>query len=340
MKYFKYWTDVESRKLWSSQLWKQFMQLRIEKPAKSQDFNPVWTCDPATTVRCSNQISYEATDVGSWSFVGRREPVRNECEVIIWNISYVELRMWNQESYEPRRDNSNLCSCIYRRLKKVRTSTGFEPRNSRYRCDGRTNWAMKPLTLGAGHLWVLRRPKGMNLKFMWNISNIELWMWNQVSYYPRSCENNLWICIYRSLQKVRTSTGFEPISSWYRCDGPTNRAMKPLTLGAGHVWVLKSPRGMNLKLLWNISNIELRMWNRGRYDPPSYESNLCNCVYRSLQEVRTLTGFELMTSWYPCNARTNWAIKPLTLGAGDLWVLRSPWGINLKLQYEIFHILN
>ena len=30
------------------------------------------------------------------------------------------------------------------------TSTGFESVTSRYRCDALTNWAMKPLTLGAG----------------------------------------------------------------------------------------------------------------------------------------------------------------------------------------------
>ena len=30
----------------------------------------------------SNQLSYEATDVGRWSFVGSNEPVRNECAVI------------------------------------------------------------------------------------------------------------------------------------------------------------------------------------------------------------------------------------------------------------------
>ena len=35
---------------------------------KSQDFNEVWTCDLATPVRRSNQLSYEANDVGSWSF--------------------------------------------------------------------------------------------------------------------------------------------------------------------------------------------------------------------------------------------------------------------------------
>ena len=49
---------------------------------KSQDFNRVWTRDLAIVVRRSNQLSYEGTDVGSWSFVGPREPVRNECEVI------------------------------------------------------------------------------------------------------------------------------------------------------------------------------------------------------------------------------------------------------------------
>ena len=49
---------------------------------KSQELNGVWTRDFAIPVRRSNQLSYEATDVGSWSFVGSNEPVRNECEVI------------------------------------------------------------------------------------------------------------------------------------------------------------------------------------------------------------------------------------------------------------------
>ena len=58
------------------------MQLRIWKPAKSQDFNRVSMCDPVKTVRCSNQRSYESTEVGNWSFVGPTEPVRDKCEVI------------------------------------------------------------------------------------------------------------------------------------------------------------------------------------------------------------------------------------------------------------------
>ena len=49
---------------------------------KIQDFNGVWIRDLAMPVRRSNQLNYEATDVGSWSFVSSNESVRNESEVI------------------------------------------------------------------------------------------------------------------------------------------------------------------------------------------------------------------------------------------------------------------
>ena len=66
MKCFIYWTaDLKSSKPWSSQLWTQFKQLRIEA-WKRQDFNGVWTRDLVIPVRRSNQLSYEATDVRSW----------------------------------------------------------------------------------------------------------------------------------------------------------------------------------------------------------------------------------------------------------------------------------
>ena len=81
MKCFIYWTaDLKSSKPWSSQLWTQFKQLRIEA-WKSQDFNGVWTRDLEIPVRRSNQLSYEATDVGSWSFVSSNEPVKNGCGI-------------------------------------------------------------------------------------------------------------------------------------------------------------------------------------------------------------------------------------------------------------------
>ena len=53
----------------------QFMQLSIKKPeivGTSTGFELV----------IRRQLNYEATDVGSWSFMGCQEPVRNECKVI------------------------------------------------------------------------------------------------------------------------------------------------------------------------------------------------------------------------------------------------------------------
>ena len=49
---------------------------------KSQNFNRVWTSDLSIPVRRANQLSYEDIDIGSWSFVGRKEPVRNEREIL------------------------------------------------------------------------------------------------------------------------------------------------------------------------------------------------------------------------------------------------------------------
>ena len=44
---------------------------------KSKDLNGVWPVISRYPLRRSNQLSYEATDVGSWSFVDPKEPVRN-----------------------------------------------------------------------------------------------------------------------------------------------------------------------------------------------------------------------------------------------------------------------
>ena len=46
-----------------------------------------------------------------------------------------------------------------------------------------------------------------------------------------------------------------------------------------------------------------------------------------------------MTSRHRCDALTNSAMKPLTLGAGHLWVQMSPWGMNVKwyMKHFIYH---
>ena len=71
----------------------------------------------------------------------------------IWNKSYMncgnemKMKKWSSQW-------TQFMQLHKEAWKKFRTSTGFEPVTSRCRCDALTNWAMKPLTLGAGQLWV------------------------------------------------------------------------------------------------------------------------------------------------------------------------------------------
>ena len=67
---------------------------------KSQDFSRVWTRDLAILVRRSNQLSYEATDIGSWSFVGPKEPVKNDVKLcmkyfIYWTVDVKSSKLWS-----------------------------------------------------------------------------------------------------------------------------------------------------------------------------------------------------------------------------------------------------
>ena len=45
----------------------------------------------------------------------------------IWNSSYIELRIWNQVSYDPRSYERNLCNCVYRSLKNAGRQQGLNP---------------------------------------------------------------------------------------------------------------------------------------------------------------------------------------------------------------------
>ena len=93
--------------------------------------------------------------------------------------------------------------------------------------------------------------------------------------------------------------------------------------------------------MW-INELELELelttlhQNQMKVDPRSYERNLCNCVKKPEKKFRTSTGFEPVTSRYRCDAPTNWAMKPLTLGAGQLLVHMFPWfEMNVNDVYEI-----
>ena len=133
-------------------------------------------------------------------------------------------------SYDLRSYERNFCNCV-EKPQIFRTSTGFEPVTSRFRCEALTNWAMKPLTLGAGHLWVLMVPWGMNQWWngIWNESYMNCGYEIKWSYDLRNYERNFCNCVEKP-QNFGTSTGFEPVTSRFRCDALINWAMQPLTL--------------------------------------------------------------------------------------------------------------
>ena len=96
------------------------------------------------------------------------------------------------------------------------------------------------------------------------------------------------------------------MTSRYRCDALTNWAMKQMMLGVCQLYVLMFPCK---RWMWWMS-----------YKTRSCERNLCNCV-RSPKKFGTSTGFEPVTL-VRCS---NWAMKPLMLGAGQLNVHPFPW---------------
>ena len=184
-------------------------------------------------------------------------------------------------SYDPRSYERNFYNCA-EKPEKFRTSTGFEPVTSRYWCNALTYWAMKPLALGAGHLWVLIFPWGMNQWWndIWNGSYMNCGYEIKWSYDPRSYERNFCNCILEKPEKFRTSTGFEPLTSRYQCNALTNWAMKPVTDVGSFVGSNVPVQGMNQwwNDIWNWSYMNCGYDIKWSYDPCSYEWNFCNCI--------------------------------------------------------------
>ena len=101
---------------------------------------------------------------------------------------------------------------------------------------------------------------------------------HQVTYNPRSCEWYLYNCIYRSLKKCGNK--------------------RLITLLEFAETISQLSISLNGEMIYEMNH-------QVSYDPHSYESNLCNCLYRSLKKVRTSTGSEPVTSRYRCDALTN-----------------------------------
>ena len=166
--------------------------------------------------------------------------------------------------------------------------SGVSACDLQYRCDALTNWAMKTLMLGAGDLWVLRSPWGVNVKLYmkyfiyWtaDVKSSKLWssqLWTQF----------MQLRILKP-EKVRTLAGFKPVTSCYRCDTLTNWAMKYFicwtvdekssNLWSSQLWKqfmqlrIKKPEKVTTSTGFELVRCSNQL------------SNLCDCVYRSLKK--------------------------------------------------------
>ena len=115
----------------------------VKKPEKNSGLQRGLNPWPRDTGAMLYQLSYEATDVGSRSIMGSYVPVKEMSVNDIWNESYMNCGNEVKWRYD-RRSETQFKQLRKEAWKKFRTSTGFEPVTSRYRCDALPTelWAM------------------------------------------------------------------------------------------------------------------------------------------------------------------------------------------------------
>ena len=93
---------------------------------------------------------------------------------------------------------------------------------------------------------------------------------------------------------------------------------------------------MSLLMIYEINHIwtaEMKWkWRNDR------ERNLCNCVRKPEKNSGFQRGLNPWPRNLPVRCSTNWAMKPRTVGAGQLWVHMFPWKKWVLMIYEINHI--
>ena len=112
-------------KIWSSHLLDNLSNclMNLKNSGDSTGFEPMTSAMP---VQCSNQLSYEVTQLRAGQFVGlmfSRE--RN----VVWKMYYMKCGVWNQMKIWSSHLLDNLSNCLMN-LKNSGDSTGFEPMTS------------------------------------------------------------------------------------------------------------------------------------------------------------------------------------------------------------------
>ena len=129
------------------------VEAKLELPLPRTNYGKRAFCYSGALLWNSLPVSLRQSD----SLEYFKREINHEWKIYMKYIIYCTAGMKSNETMLSRSDERKF---LLRReaWKFFRTSTEFEPATSRYRCDALTNWAMKPLTLGAGHFWVHNFP--------------------------------------------------------------------------------------------------------------------------------------------------------------------------------------
>ena len=135
---------------------------------------------------------------------------------MIYEINHISK--WRND----RRSERKLYNCVKKPDKKFRTSTGFEPMMLQLPVWCSTNWAMKPLTLRAGQLWVHMFPWKKWVLMIYEINHRWIaemkWKWRN----DRRSERNLCNCVKKPEKNSGLQQGLNPWAPDYRCDALPN----------------------------------------------------------------------------------------------------------------------
>ena len=196
-----------------------------------------------------------------------------------------ELRIWSQMKNDPRSYDHNLYNCVKKpekkkMKKKIQDFNGAWTRDLAIPVRRSTNWAMKPLTLGAGQFWVHMFPWKI-CKWMMHMKEIICELRNMKSNEEWSSQ--LWSQFVQlrkeAWKKFRTSTGLEPVTSRYRCDAlPTELWSHWRWEQVNFGFICSRERYVNEWCIWKKSYVNCEIWNQMKNDPRSYDRNLYNCV--------------------------------------------------------------
>ena len=121
--------------------------MNLKNSGDSTGFEPMTTAMP---VQCSNQLSYEVTQMRAGQFVGLMFSRQRN---VVWKICYMKCGVWNQMKIWSSHLLDNLSNCLMK-LKNSGDSTGFEPLTSAMpvQCSNQLSYEHEPNKLTCSQL--------------------------------------------------------------------------------------------------------------------------------------------------------------------------------------------